>query len=341
LYEQVAQNDPEVARLSREFICLRITTMDNVDINLFKFDYDLTMAMFFMNGRGNIYARYGIRKDGKGDLLQSIPGVKDAMRKALDIHRKEFAKPAPAWKPFDTQDLVSFKRDPRRPGGCLHCHHAGFYLRQEEFSVGRISKQTVWPYPLPENIGLTLDVDQNTVVTAADGVAAKAGIREGDRVIAVDGQRVVTPADITWALHHFKGGTLKMAVDRGGKTESVSTTLKGADWRKTNVLWRQSWWDSGPFIGLEGEDLTPEERKPLGIAEEATAIRVVRLDPRGSAAPAGVREGDVIVGVEGKPQDMEALELQMYIRLKYRAGDSLPLTLLRDGKRVPLAVRFK
>lgn len=314
--------------------------MDNVDINLFKFDYDLTLAMFFMNAQGHIYSRYGIRKDGKGDLLQTLPGVKDAMRKVLALHRKEAGKSPPPWKPFDTQDLLSFKRDPRRPHGCLHCHHAGYYLRQEEFSVGRIRKDTVWAYPLPENIGLILDIDRNTIVADATGAAAKAGLQPGDRILAVDGQRVVTPADITWALHNFKGGSLKIAAERAGKTETVSMTLKGADWRKTNISWRQSWWDSGPYIGIQGQDLAPEERKPLGLSADAMAIRVSQLDPRGSASASGVREGDIIVGMEGRTYDMDAIEFQMHIRLKYKVGDALPLALLRGSKRLAVAVRF-
>lgn len=327
--------------MAKDFVCLRITTMDNVDINLFKFDYDLTLAMFFMNGQGYIYSRYGIRKDGKGDLLQSLPGVKDAMRKVIAIHRKEFSRPAAAWKPFDTQDLLAFKRDPRRPHGCLHCHHAGYYLRQEEFSVGRIRKDTVWAYPLPDNIGLELNVDRNTVVTQSGGSAAKAGVQPGDRILTVDGQRVVTPADITWALHNFKGGTLRLTADRAGKTESFSMALKGADWRKTNISWRQSWWDSGPYIGVTGQDLAPEERKPMGLSEDAMAIRVVQVDPRGSGAAWGLRQDDVIVGMENKPSDMDAIEFQMHIRLKYRTGDSLPLMVIRGPKKVALVVRFQ
>jgi C-terminal processing protease CtpA/Prc len=315
--------------------------MDNVDINLFKFDYDLTMAQFFMNGRGLIYARYGVRKDGKGDLMQSLPGIKDAMRKALEVHKKDFARPAPSWKPFDTQDLTAFKRDPRRPGGCLHCHHAGFYLRQEEYSVGRLSKETIWGYPLPDNIGLTLDIDKNTIVTAVTNPAEKAGIQPGDRIVSIDGQRILTPADITWALHVFKGGTLKVVVDRAGKSETCTMTLKGADWRKTNIVWRMSWWDSGPNVGLQGQELTSEERKPFGLSDESMAIKVTQVDARFCGAASGVKTDDIIVGMEGKSPDMEAIEFLMHIRLKYKAGEKLPLVLLRGGRKVPLTIDLK
>jgi len=315
--------------------------MDNVDINLFKFDYDLTMAMFFMNAQSFIYSRYGIRKDGDGTAMQSLEGVKDAMRKVLDIHKREAARGASPWKPFDTQDLVSFQKDPRRPNGCLHCHHAGYYMRKEEFSVGRITKETVWGYPLPQNIGIEPDIDRNTIVKDARDPAARAGVQTGDRVVSIDGQRVVTPADITWALHAFKGGTLKVVVERGGKNVTASMELKGADWRKTDVTWRESWWDSGPDIGLKSAELTSDERKPLGLSGDQLALRVTSVDGNGSAASSGVRADDVIVSVDGKSHDMEAIELQMWIRLTKRSRETTQLGVVRGSQRQTIAVKLK
>ncbi|MBI2901003.1 MAG: PDZ domain-containing protein [Planctomycetes bacterium] len=315
--------------------------MDNVDINLFKADPDLTMHMFFLNASGYVYSRYGQRKDGKSETMMSVEGIRDAMRKVLDIHRKEASKTAPPWKPFDTQDLLSFKRDPRRPGGCLHCHHAGYYLRKEEFMVGRLNKETVWGFPLPDNLGIVLDIDRNTVVKEASGLAEKAGMQAGDRVVTVDGKRVVTPADFIWILNAFKGGTLKVVADREGKSRTFSFALKGGDWRKTNISWRQSWWDSGPDIGLEGEDLSADERKALGLSEDAIAIRVTKLKSGGAAAGAGVKTDDVVVGVDRETKDMEAIELLMHVRLKFRVGESMPLTVLRGKQRIGMNVKFK
>ena len=36
-------------------------------------------------------------------------------------------------------------------------------FRKEEFMVGRLNKETVWGFLLPENIGLVLDIEKNTV----------------------------------------------------------------------------------------------------------------------------------------------------------------------------------
>lgn len=315
--------------------------MDDVDINLFKFDPDLTMHMFFLNGSGFIYSRYGIRKNGDSESVMSVAGIRDAMRKVLTLHKQDAARRPPPWKPFDTQDLLSFKKDPRRPGGCLHCHHAGYYLRKEEFMVGWLSKDRVWGFPLPDNIGLTLDTDRNTLVKESEGFAAKAGIRPGDRVVSVDGQRVVTPADVTWILNGFKGGMLRVGVDRDGKNQTFSMELRGDEWRKTDITWRQSWWDSGPDIGIQATDIGAEERKRLGLAPDAIAIRVTGAKPGGSAAASGVKNDDVIVGVDGLTRDLEPIELLMYVRLKFKVGDAIPLVIQRGSRRIPVSVKLK
>jgi hypothetical protein len=332
----------EIAKLSKNFVCLRVTTMDDVDINLFRCDYDLTFSQFFLNAQGHIYARYGVRVDGDGEKMQSLEGIRDAMRKALEIHKKEATKAPAAWKPVETQDLVSFKKDPRRPGGCLHCHHAGYYVRKEEYAIGRITKETVWAFPPPQNIGLEMDIDKNTIVKGATGAAEKAGIQAGDRVVSVDGQRSVTPADIVWALNGFKSGPLKVVVEREGKNLTKTVDLKGFDWRKTDISWRDSWWDSGPDIGITGEDLADDEAKKLGIGgSDPIAVRVTKLRPKGAAEMSGVQVDDIIVNVDGKTSGLGAIEILMHVRLTRKQGDSMPLVVQRGNQKIPITVKFK
>ena len=44
-----------------KFVRVRLTRIDNQDLNLFEFDYDLTFMVFFLNAEGKVYARYGGR----------------------------------------------------------------------------------------------------------------------------------------------------------------------------------------------------------------------------------------------------------------------------------------
>ncbi len=314
--------------------------MDDVDIGLFRFDWDNTFHMFFLNAQSYIYARYGERKDGDGDKINSLAGIKNALRRVLDVHKKEANKAPPPWKPLETQDLVSFKKDPRRPNGCLHCHHAGYFVRKEEFTTGKLTKDQIWGFPMPENVGITLEIDENNLVREARDPAAKAGVQAGDRVISIDGQRVLTPADFVWALNVFRGGTLKIVVDREGKQHTFTMPLKGDDWRKTDVSWRDSWWGSGPNPGFSGDDLDSAERKKYGLNDASIAVRVTDVKANGSAARV-MQPNDIIINFDGKATDMEAIELQMHVRLTRRAGDTVQCVVLRGNQKLPIAIKLK
>ena len=98
-------------------MCLRITTMLDVDIKLFTFDWDQTWAGFFMNAQGYIYARYGVRKEQNGEATVSLVGLRDAMKMALELHKKEAGKSPKPWTPLTIQDLPSYKKDPQAPKG--------------------------------------------------------------------------------------------------------------------------------------------------------------------------------------------------------------------------------
>ena len=52
------------------------------------------------------------------------------------------------------------------------------------------------------------------------------------------------------------------------------------------------------------------------------------------AKRAGLRKGDIIIGMEGQPLRMSSQHFNMHVKLKHKVGDKLPLTLLRDGKRI-------
>ncbi len=59
------------------------------------------------------------------------------------------------------------------------------------------------------------------------------------------------------------------------------------------------------------------------------------------ATRAGIRQNDVIVGVDGKELEMTGRQFGAYIRLKYKVGDRATYNLLRDGKRVDATVTLE
>jgi hypothetical protein len=315
--------------------------MLDVDLNLFKFDWDLTWAGFFMNAQGYVYARYGTRKEQNGEASVSLAGLKETMRRVLEIHKKEFMKAPPPWKPMTMQDLPSYKKDPQSPKGCAHCHHAWTYTRKNEMDLGQWKKEKLFVYPLAENLGITLDLDRNTVVTGVAGAGQKAGVQAGDQIKAVNGQRVVTPADIATILHNIQSGTVKLDLDRGGSAATASISVSGVDWRKRDLSWRESVNVLSPQAGFWAPDLQPAERSQLGLASDAIALRVKMVSPSGSAKAAGLRVDDIILAVDGQTKNMTTGDLTQHIWMDLNPGSILRLVVLRDRKQFPINVMVR
>lgn len=59
------------------------------------------------------------------------------------------------------------------------------------------------------------------------------------------------------------------------------------------------------------------------------------------ARNAGLRQGDVIVAVAGKPlEQMTSPQFNVHLKLNYKVGDKLPLTVLRGGKRRVITIKL-
>ncbi len=90
-------------------------------------------------------------------------------------------------------------------------------------------------------------------------------------------------------------------------------------------------------IGVVIQDLTPEIAEAMGIPGRRGAV-VSRVEPGSPAAAAGLRPGDVVVAVEGRPV-RGSTDLRNRIGLMER-GRKVTLTILRDGeeKRVEVVI---
>jgi hypothetical protein len=315
--------------------------ISGADLNLFEFDYDLTWAAFFMNASGKIYGRFGGR-DGKGaDTRNSLEGLHFAMQAALAEHRKDpSAKPTgPAKQPMYIENFPIAKAQYK---GCIHCHQVKEILRAEEQKAGTWNRESIYTYPLPENVGITLDKNRGNLVSVVKpgSAAAQAGVQPGDIIRTLNQRPVVSFADASFSLHKAPlKGEIPIAFERGGKTMDATLTLAPL-WRRTNITWRPSLLDMLPSITVYGTDLTLKEKKSLALDEKRLAFR--QDEPVHSAAKAmGVEVNDVIIGVDDKKLEMSMEEFLGYVRQNYLVGESMTLNLLRKGKRVDLNVKLK
>jgi serine protease Do len=89
-----------------------------------------------------------------------------------------------------------------------------------------------------------------------------------------------------------------------------------------------------PFLGIAMQDLTPEIQKSLGGKAPDKGALVGQITPGSPAERAGVKPGDVITAVDGKPVDgSKAVQRNV---LGHAIGDKVDLKLWRDGKEMHL-----
>src|SRR5262245_48099175 len=62
-------------------------SMNGVNINLFKFEYDLTFMAFFMDANDRFYARYGGREDFDAETCLTKESLVRVMEQVLEMHR--------------------------------------------------------------------------------------------------------------------------------------------------------------------------------------------------------------------------------------------------------------
>lgn len=314
---------------------VRLSRIDQADLNLFEFDFDLTMMVFFMNANDRIYARYGGRDVNSPDSRQSLEGLRQTMTSVLYSHKNEksrFAKPQPGG-PFFLHQLGIITK------GCIHCHQIKEELNRRLVAKDEWERDLVWRYPLPENIGIKLAVDNpNLVETITKGSPAdKAGLKTGDRLRQIDDIPVHGFADAQTALDRApRQGMVTILYRRSGKDQKASLELTEG-WRQGDLTWRTSMRRMIPRFSLPGKDLTNEEKTSLGLDSKLMAFRLAAtLSPR--LADLGFEPKDVVVGIEGKTLAFESADLAGFVEREFLVGETVRVIVNRMGRSVIVPV---
>lgn len=335
-------------------MCVRLVQMNGLDLSLFQFDYDQTLAALFLNADGTVYGRFGTRAgSGVNSTTHiSLAAFRKAMERALALHRaypanraQLAAKRGPAPEYRTANQMPGMEDRPARVAakdhGCIHCHQVREVPLRQKWSTGKLTAADLWVYPLPENTGMKMVVDDGLRVASVvpGSPAARAGIMAGDVLRTLEGQPLVSQADIQWVLNRAPdAAALQAEYLRAGKPRQATLALSG-DWKKTDLSWRPS---SGPGLrwGVWFSWLSPEERTKLGVPESAVGLQVKNLFlPRAAAVQnAGLKVGDVILTADGKTGFANEGELLAYLRLNHAPGDRVPLSVLRGRQRLDLTI---
>ena len=88
---------PQGARLFAPgmFVRVRLPRVDDLDLNVFEFDYDVTFMVFFLDADDRVYARYGGRDSQDADNRQTLEGLRYTMESVAKMHARENKEYAP------------------------------------------------------------------------------------------------------------------------------------------------------------------------------------------------------------------------------------------------------
>lgn len=365
LDDELVHQNPTIRRLLDEFVCVRIVSTNGLDLATFQFDYDQSFAAFFLNAEGGIYGRYGTRSHRtywSDDV--SVEGMAAAMEGALKLHRQwPKNKEALAGKRGSAPAFSTPEQFPKFDGkygsridyqgdvvkSCIHCHQVGDAIKTLARDSGEpFPEKILFGYPHPKSVGLILDPKTRPLVkeVVLDSPAAKAGFQEGDEILTLAGQPLLSIADVQWVLHQTSpaGAELPAGVRRDGELITVNLPLE-AGWRRAeDISWRVSSWELRRMIfgGFVLEPLEDSARADLKLPANQTALRVKHVGQYGDhavAKQAGVQPGDILVSVDGRTDLLRETDILAYGLENHRPGDRIDYVFLRGEKRVPVSIR--
>lgn len=362
LDDELVDKDERLRPLLEKFVRVRLISTNGLDLSLFQYDTDQSFAVFLLNADGTIYGRFGTRSDQKEWVDDvSVEGLAKALEGALALHaaypanrESLLAKRGPA------PDFPAPERYPQLKGkygptldysgnvvrSCIHCHQIGdaqrAYHRERN---GNLADQVLFPYPHPKSQGLVLDPRQRATVTrvAAGSTAAEAGFQAGDELLAMNGQPLLSIADVQWVLHHIssEGGVVETRVRRGEGEKALNWKLSPGWRRKDDLAWRASSWELRryAFGGMLLKPLTDEQRRDAGLAADQLGLRVQHVgeySPHDGAKRAGVKKGDILIEFAGRRTAARETDLLAYALNDVKPGATIPVIMLRDGRQVEL-----
>jgi serine protease Do len=159
----------------------------------------------------------------------------------------------------------------------------------------------------------------------AGSPADKAGLKQGDVITQFNGKDMADNNQLRNSVANTTPGSkVSLTVLRNGHTETLNATVGELESKKNAAR-----------ANGNGER-SSEGRFGMGLEADDNGVVVAQLDPNGVAAESGLREGDVIVKVDGKavkaPADVKAA-------LDRKDGKPSLLVIQRDGQALFLTLR--
>lgn len=354
--------EPDLAPLLDQFVCVRVINANALDLSLFQFDYDLSFSALLFNADRTVYGRFGSWTHQKNQHDKSIAGFQRALESGLAIHRGYPANkpslagkqgvPSPYRTPVNIPALdgnyrLALDWQGKVVPSCVHCHQIGDALRATYRKLLQpVPSELIYPMPAPQAVGLTLAPDAVARIdsVAPGSAAARAGFRVKDEIISLASQPLVSIADVSWVLHRApESGSLIATIKRGSATKKLTIAL-ALGWRSSSDISDRvgTWGLRGMAAGgLVLEDLPDDIRASRGLAKTGLALRVKYVGQYGTHAAgkkAGFQLEDVIVEIAGLTGRLTEGQLLGHLLQNHPAGEQVKTAVLRGQQRVELTL---
>ncbi len=171
----------------------------------------------------------------------------------------------------------------------------------------------------------------------SDSPADKAGLKAGDVITTVNGQKISDPRELAIKVSSIvPGGKVTIAYLRNGQSETTQTSVVNLANRDRSQAGSGSGAGGNGSIGVGLTALTPDLRQQLGVDDSTHGAVVRTVKPGSPAEQAGIQPGDILVGVGNKmvsgPKDaVDAVHAAL------RKGD-VALRIVRNGQMLFVAV---
>ena len=186
-----------------------------------------------------------------------------------------------------------------------------------------------------------VDIDGRSVVVAVlpGSPAERAGLAQGDLITAIDGAPVGSAAELRAAIEAIaEGAAYTLTIDRGGASRMIEVEREAAS---AGNAWRAELLRSIALLLMLQETPGREDLPPslLGemVAETPNGLLVFAVFPGSPADSGGVRPGDLLISMAGRPLATIA-DLDALMRSFNPAGGTVEVVLLRDGAELTLEI---
>ena len=193
------------------------------------------------------------------------------------------------------------------------------------------------------SLGLPKDRGEIVRTVQAGAPAAKAGIQQGDVIVAVNGKDVNPDQTVSYLVANLPVGTRStITVMRGGKKVDIPVliTQRPTEEQLAKQLGQDDQGATGgapgtatpttQSLGLSLQPMTAQLAQALKLPPGTTGVVITAVDPSSDAAEKGLQRGDVIIAVQGQKVTTPA-QIGAAVDAAKKAGRTSVLFLVQRG----------